>query len=623
MRRESGHNLRHVTLEEAPSETYDSRRREVASAVTAIASHLRPLLRNRPLFLGLTREQLSTRLVTVLFGDFAYCYCQYIIVYRVVCVTGKCLGYSFVMENVGKAAISRMSESSGFPPSAATADRHAYFRCRQLVMIFKTRKYNKATHSTDTSARKYKNAAHQLNGRRESVVTLSTRSLDFDLCLRMGREEPGHLVEAMGPIPEPGSELFKDCVFLVTYTNQVEIRAVESSYSGDESGLPVWKERLRTQIKNGGGKVSKDELERTYLVTDKPSNTPLYLQCLVNNIPIYSIAVIKQCCTQNICWKDVISQRSTKKLSAGYSLAKKCMVNPRSTQPLRGKTILIALSGDPSLTAFWENLATKVGGACETYRGGCLQRDKFDMVVTDPGCDQDLVAQACEQKLPLVSVMWLQQCIDLVERRVSRNCPGLCVMWLQRVYYIDLMCCVTVQRDKFDMVVTDPGVIRTWWHRLWSRTAPVSVMWLQQCIRDKFDMVVTDPGCDQDLVAQACEQKLPLVSVMWLQQCIRDKFDMVVTDPGCDQDLVAQACEQKLPLVSVMWLQQCIRDKFDMVVTDPGCDQDLVAQACEQKLPLVSVMWLQQCIVTGECRSPTESPLYKYNSEEGQDSPEY
>ncbi|KAG8300368.1 Ras- protein Rab-4B [Homalodisca vitripennis] len=43
----------------------------------------------------------ATRLVTVLFGDFAYCYCQYIIVYLVVCVTGKCLGYSFVMDNVG------------------------------------------------------------------------------------------------------------------------------------------------------------------------------------------------------------------------------------------------------------------------------------------------------------------------------------------------------------------------------------------------------------------------------------------------------------------------------------------------------------------------------------------
>ncbi|KAG8244992.1 protein kinase binding [Homalodisca vitripennis] len=32
-------------------------------------------------------------------------------------------------------------------------------------------------------------AAYQLNGRRDSAVTLSTRPLDFDLCLRMGREE--------------------------------------------------------------------------------------------------------------------------------------------------------------------------------------------------------------------------------------------------------------------------------------------------------------------------------------------------------------------------------------------------------------------------------------------------
>ncbi|KAG8307850.1 hypothetical protein J6590_010283 [Homalodisca vitripennis] len=30
-------------------------------------------------------------------------------------------------------------------------------------------------------------ATHQLNGRRDSAITLSTRPLDFDLCLRMGR----------------------------------------------------------------------------------------------------------------------------------------------------------------------------------------------------------------------------------------------------------------------------------------------------------------------------------------------------------------------------------------------------------------------------------------------------
>ncbi|KAG8267151.1 Activating molecule in BN1-regulated autophagy protein, variant 2 [Homalodisca vitripennis] len=55
----------------------------------------------------------------------------------------------------------------------------------------KTRKYNKAT--------------NQLNGRRDSAITLSTRPLDFDLCLRMGR---GQIMEDKGldfskPPPEP------------------------------------------------------------------------------------------------------------------------------------------------------------------------------------------------------------------------------------------------------------------------------------------------------------------------------------------------------------------------------------------------------------------------------------
>ncbi|KAG8253599.1 hypothetical protein J6590_030876 [Homalodisca vitripennis] len=35
--------------------------------------------------------------------------------------------------------------------------------------------------------RKYNKAMHQLNGRRDSAITLSTRPFDFDLCLRMGR----------------------------------------------------------------------------------------------------------------------------------------------------------------------------------------------------------------------------------------------------------------------------------------------------------------------------------------------------------------------------------------------------------------------------------------------------
>ncbi|KAG8314390.1 hypothetical protein J6590_093622 [Homalodisca vitripennis] len=33
----------------------------------------------------------------------------------------------------------------------------------------------------------YNKATHQLNRRRDSAITLSTRPLDFDLCLRVGR----------------------------------------------------------------------------------------------------------------------------------------------------------------------------------------------------------------------------------------------------------------------------------------------------------------------------------------------------------------------------------------------------------------------------------------------------
>ncbi|KAG8308455.1 hypothetical protein J6590_002542 [Homalodisca vitripennis] len=63
--------------------------------------------------------------------------------------------------------------------------------------VGKTRKYNKAT--------------HQLNGRRDSAITLSTRPLDFDLCLRMGRD-PALLVLLRGlPVRETWhfSEVYK------------------------------------------------------------------------------------------------------------------------------------------------------------------------------------------------------------------------------------------------------------------------------------------------------------------------------------------------------------------------------------------------------------------------------
>lgn len=76
---------------------------------------------------------------------------------------------------------------------------------------------------------------------------------------------------------------------------------------------------------------------------------------------------------QNVRFKEEIAQRGVKRLPAGFSLAKKCNVAPRSTQPLKGKTVLFALTEDASVAGFWEALVKKLGGTAETYQGYCCK----------------------------------------------------------------------------------------------------------------------------------------------------------------------------------------------------------------------------------------------------------
>lgn len=81
---------------------------------------------------------------------------------------------------------------------------------------------------------------------------------------------------------------------------------------------------------------------------------------------------------------------------------------------------------------------------------------------------------------------------------------------------------------------------------------------------------------------------------------------------------VFTSCSYTLPCVTVK------DNNYDVVVADTDCDRELVAEACNAKVPLVSMTWLHQVIITGEWRSPTEHPLYNYNScGDGDGSPEY
>ncbi|XP_054287472.1 TP53-binding protein 1-like isoform X2 [Macrosteles quadrilineatus] len=251
------------------------------------------------------------------------------------------------------------------------------------------------------------------------------------------------VVSDLGPIPEPGSNLFTGCAFLITYTDSVRIRELNESprtSSADDvigTKQQLWRNRLQLQIRNGGGKVynsfsevTKEDLPNTYLITDKQCNTPLYLQCLVNNVPIYSHQIVIMCCAKNRQWKEVIAGRGVKRISGGYSLSNRCIVNPRSLTPLHKRNLLLALSGDPALSAFWQSLISKAGGSVDLHPHGPLKDNNYDVVVADTDCDRELVAEACSVQVPLVSMTWLHQVI------ITGVCLSIKTIWDDNKYLV-------------------------------------------------------------------------------------------------------------------------------------------------------------------------------------------
>ncbi|KAG8325911.1 hypothetical protein J6590_054935 [Homalodisca vitripennis] len=111
----------------------------------------------------------------------------------------------------------------------------------------KTRKYNKAT--------------NQLNGRRDSAITLSTRPLDFDLCLRMGREivivntiddckdSPGREVLQHGQKPSSKEDrVYINNKMLQTVTRVDQDFDIRRVQLGAEKYLPTYRRRKRISI---------------------------------------------------------------------------------------------------------------------------------------------------------------------------------------------------------------------------------------------------------------------------------------------------------------------------------------------------------------------------------------
>uniref|UniRef100_A0A1B6DCL8 Hsr-9 Tudor domain-containing protein n=1 Tax=Clastoptera arizonana TaxID=38151 RepID=A0A1B6DCL8_9HEMI len=256
----------------------------------------------------------------------------------------------------------------------------------------------------------------------KSTAKNSKRVLDEDFIM-----EQRH-----GPFPNEGSELFMGFNFLITYTDKKvwyhmarkgdSFSSDMAEFSTDGEGFDIKsfnKQRLRNQIKNGGGKLYRtlhqvpvQEYSRTYLITDAPSCTPLYLECLVHGITIHNHETIIVCCKENRPFKEVIENRSP--LPAGFSVEKtvyrKQQKSVKPFKKLKGN-ILLALSLNKACVQFWNKLLTAAGAKVVVHNDKAINLSRISVIVTDFNCKEDLIDEANHNKISLVSLVWVEQCI--------------------------------------------------------------------------------------------------------------------------------------------------------------------------------------------------------------------
>lgn len=135
------------------------------------------------------------------------------------------------------------------------------------------------------------------------------------------KQEPKKDIEKLGPIPEEGSNIFKDISFILSCSSKDSIDRFkyESPYSNSEHTededewlkRPFDREHLENQIRSGGGKfyenfeaIPREEYPRTMHITNLPNRTKTSLLCLSVGIRSYKHDwIIRKC--QNVSFIDL------------------------------------------------------------------------------------------------------------------------------------------------------------------------------------------------------------------------------------------------------------------------------------------------------------------------------
>ncbi|XP_026288799.1 uncharacterized protein LOC113213821 isoform X1 [Frankliniella occidentalis] len=255
------------------------------------------------------------------------------------------------------------------------------------------------------------------------------------------------IVQQLGPIPPDGSKIFSGFTFILTKTDMkpkdrrepVTDSEVTATDGEDQQGsdvslqypsdsecykftrCPMVKDRLARQITQGGGKVLKlwtdiltKDINSTFVVSDRPCLTPIYLHCLARGVKSINHDYIIDCCKQNTKFS---SNFKNNFLPVGYSHSKQDFVlwrDHKSKSPLSRENILVVGEEDKTFKAFWEELLRLTGAKISSSKT-CRGMTTVTKIISDNPCSETILARAEELNIPVLSPVWITQ--SLIENQ--------------------------------------------------------------------------------------------------------------------------------------------------------------------------------------------------------------
>ncbi|XP_041980602.1 uncharacterized protein LOC121734192 [Aricia agestis] len=248
-------------------------------------------------------------------------------------------------------------------------------------------------------------------------------------------------VSMLGPIPNPESKIFTGMHFLLTCNDspkpkdnnddkfQGDNRQYSSEDDSEVSALgtdtedlvfcarPFNKERLREQLESGGGIVHShfDDVPRNKytackLVAPRPCLTAKYILCLAADVRAVSHAWVIAACAAR-----ALPDADAHALPAGWSLLQRRFSpwtqpsGKRNTSIFKDKVIL--LCGDQDFVKFWDRVCTLAGASTRVVNEEDLNMSSAYVLVTDWECPHEVQNKANEDRIPLVSTTWINQCL--------------------------------------------------------------------------------------------------------------------------------------------------------------------------------------------------------------------